>query len=280
MRRPEEAFNDLRQAATANPNYTPNLIDLAWGISEGDINTTEYALEIKDDTTRLALIRFLAQKGKGKEAVDQINKLSAPLSAEKQNEVARLLFAGKAFREAFSVWRSANNINSAEPLINGSFEEPIALRDNSFGWIIATDEKNHAAIDVSEKLNGAKSLQINFDGAWTTGTPLLSQTIVVDPDTTYRLSFAVKTKDLVTGGPPLLLINDANNNQLLGQSENFSTATKDWRTLSLNFDTLATSQAVIIRLQRDNCDSSPCPIFGTLWLDQFHIEQTEPATKR
>src|SRR6185295_472557 len=106
--------NDLRQAATANPSYTPNLIDLAWGISSGDIKTTESALEIKDDTTRLALIRFLAQKGKGKEAVDQINKLSTSLAAEKQNEVARFLFAGKAFREAFNVWRSANNIQSAE----------------------------------------------------------------------------------------------------------------------------------------------------------------------
>src|ERR1041384_8134779 len=51
MRRPTDAFNELRLAATANPAYTPNLIDLAWGISGEDIKTTESILEIKDDTT-------------------------------------------------------------------------------------------------------------------------------------------------------------------------------------------------------------------------------------
>src|SRR6185295_4748285 len=81
MRRPNDAFNELRLAAKANPAYTPNLIDLAWGISGENIKTTESILEIKDDTTRLALIRFLARNGKGREVVDQIAKLNQP-SAE------------------------------------------------------------------------------------------------------------------------------------------------------------------------------------------------------
>jgi tetratricopeptide (TPR) repeat protein len=278
MRRPTDAFNELRLAATANPAYTPNLIDLAWGISGEDIKTTESILEIKDDTTRLGLIRYLARKGKGREVVDQVAKLTQPPSAELQNELARLLLAAKAYREAFDLWRAVNH-NMQLP-INGSFEEPFATNDAAFGWIIAADQKNRAAIDVAEKFGGAKSLQINFDGVWTPGTPLLSQTVVVDPNKTYRLSFAVKTKDLVTGGPPVILVIDANNNQILGRSENLPTATTPWRAVTLNFNTTAASQAVIIRLQRNNCDSSPCPIFGTLWLDEFHIEQTESASPR
>jgi len=274
MRRPADAFNELRLATTANPAYTPNLIDLAWGISGEDIKTTESILEIKDDTTRLALIRYLARKGKGREVGDQIASLSTPPSTEVKNETARLLFAAKAYREAFEL------AGAGQLLINGGFEEPIAVSDVAFGWIIAADQKKRAAIDVSEKIGGEKSLQINFDGAWAPGAPLLSQTIVVDPGKTYRLSFAVRTKDLVTGGPPVILVNDANNNQLLGRSENLPTATTPWRTSTLNFTTTTTTQAVIIRLQRNNCDSSPCPIFGTLWLDEFHIEQTEPTSLR
>ena len=278
MRRPVDAFNELRLAATANPAYTPSLIDLAWGISREDIKTTESILEIKDDTTRLALIRYLARNGKGREVVDQIAKLTQPPSAELQNELARLLLAAKRYREAFDLWRALNH-NTQLP-INGGFEEPFATNDAGFGWIIAADQKNRAAIDISEKFSGAKSLQINFDGAWTPGTPLLCQTIVVDPNKSYRLSFAVRTKDLVTGGPPVILVIDANTNQILGRSENLPTATAPWRTLNLNFNTTSTSQAVIIRLQRNNCDSSPCPIFGTLWLDEFHIEQTESPSPR
>ena len=273
MRRPNDAFNELREAATANPAYAPNLIDLAWGISGEDITTTESVLEINDDATRLALIRFLARKGIGREVVDQIAKLNQPPSDEIQSELAGVLFAAKAYREAFELWGDHN-------LINGGFEEPITVNDSGFGWIIAANQKRNAGIDVSEKFGGAKSLQINFDGVWTPGTPLLSQTVLADPGKTYRLSFAVRTRDLVTGGVPVILVNDANSNQLLGSSENLPTSTTPWRTLNLNFTTTTTSQAVIIRLQRNNCDSSPCPIFGTLWLDEFHIEQTEPTSQR
>ena len=276
MGRATDAFADLRSAAVANPRYAPNVIDLAWGISRNDIKTTEALLDIKNDNERLAFIRYLARNGKGKEVIDQCRLLTNPLSTETKTELSRLLFNSKSFREAFALLHGAD-----EPaLVNAGFEDPLVLNDSGFDWIIAPQQKNHLAIDVSEKLSGAKSLQINLDGTWTPGTPLLSQTFVVSSNTSYRLSFAVKTKDLVTGGPPLIAVNDATNDQLLGKSENFPTATTPWTKLSLNFTTLPTSQAAVIRLQRNNCDSSPCPIFGTLWLDEFTIEQTKLTSKR
>jgi len=279
MGRANEAFAELRTAADANPRYAPNLIDLAWGISRNDLKTTGALLDIKDDNERLALIRFLARKRQGKEVIDQIRLLTTPLSTETKSDLSQLLFASKAFSESFALWRSDEK--AREPsLFNGGFEEPLIFTDSGFGWIIAPQQKNRLAIDVSEKLSGAKSLQINLDGSWVPGTSLLSQTFIVQPGKTYRISFSVKTKDLVTGGPPVIVVNDAVNDQLLGKSENFPTATTSWTKLNVNFTTLPTSPAAVIRLQRNNCDSSPCPIFGTLWLDEFTVEQTEPASKR
>jgi Flp pilus assembly protein TadD len=276
MGRTNNAFTDLRSAAVANPRYAPNLIDLAWGISRNDLKTTKALLDIKTDNERLALIRYLARNGKGREVVDETRLLTAPLPTENKTELARLLFNAKAFKEAYALLHGA-----PEPsLVNAGFEDPLVLNESGFDWIIAPQQKNHLAIDVSEKSSGAKSLQINLDGTWTPGTPLLSQTFIVNPNTSYRLSFAVKTKDLVTGGPPLIVVNDASNNQLLGKSDNLPTATTPWTKLSFDFTTLPTSQAAVIRLQRNNCDSSPCPIFGTLWLDEFSIEQTKLAAKR
>jgi tetratricopeptide (TPR) repeat protein len=279
MGRANDAFNELRSAAIANPRYAPNLIDLAWGISRNDPKTTEALLDIKNDKERLALIRYLARNGRGREVLDETRLLSAPLSTENRNELARLLFDAKAFNESFSLLHPGEAFHK-RLLLNSSFEEPLVLNESGFNWIIAPQQKNHLAIDVSEKLSGEKSLQLNLDASWTPGTALLSQTFVVDPNTSYRLSFAVKTKDLVTGGPPLIVVNDASNNQLLGKSENFPTATTPWTKLSFDFTTLPTSQAAVIRLQRNNCDSSPCPIFGTLWLDEFSIDQTNLASKR
>ena len=279
MGRASEAFNELRTAAAANPRYAPNLIDLAWGISHENVNITEALLNIKTDTERLPLIDFLARKGRGEEVLDQILLLDTQLSAHDRDAVAQLLYDAKAFKASFDL--SQPYANSPPPLIlNSDFEEPLVVNESGFGWIIAPQQKNHFAIDVSEKQHGTKSLQINLDNSWPPGTPLLSQTVIVNAGKTYRLSFAVKTKDLVTGGPPLIVITDANNNQLLAKSENFPTATTPWTKLNVNFTTLPTSQAAVIRLERNNCDSSPCPIFGTLWLDEFYFERTEPAVKR
>ncbi len=279
MGRANDAFTDLRTAAVANPRYAPNLIDLAWGISRNDLETAKALLDIKNDKERLALIRYLARNGKGREVLDEIRLLSAPLSTENKGEVARLLFDAKAFNQSYVLLRPPGAYR-APLLLNSGFEDPLVLNESGFDWIIAPQQKNRLAIDVSEKSSGAKSLQINLDGSWTPGTPLLSQTFVVDPNTSYRLSFAVKTKDLVTGGPPVIVVHDASNNQLLGKSDNFPTATTPWTKLSFDFTALPTSQAAVIRLQRNNCDSSPCPIFGTLWLDEFSIEQTKVASKR
>src|ERR1051326_7349609 len=102
------------------------------------------------------------------------------------------------------------------------------LSGNRSNCRIAPQQKNHLAIDVSEKQHGTKSLQINLDNSWPPGTPLLSQTFIVNAGNTYRLSFAVKTKDLVTGGPPVIVITDATSNQFLGKSESFPTATTPW----------------------------------------------------
>jgi tetratricopeptide (TPR) repeat protein len=279
MGRANDAFNDLRSAAAANPRYAPNLIDLAWGISRNDLKTTKALLDIQNDNERLALLRYLAKKGKGKEVHDEVMRLNDPRAVEYMHELAQLLFDAKAFNESFFLLHPGEAVHKRF-LLNSDFEDPLVLNESGFDWIVAPQQKNRLAIDVSEKSSGAKSLQINLDGSWTPGTPLLSQTFVVDPSTSYRLSFAVKTKDLVTGGPPLIVVNDAANNQLLGKSDNFPTATTPWSKLSFDFTTVPTSQAAVISLQRNNCDSSPCPIFGTLWLDEFSIEQTKLTSKR
>src|SRR4029079_16972673 len=156
--------------------------------------------------------------------------------------LAQLLFDAKAFNESFFLLHPGEAVHKRF-LLNSDFEDPLVLNESVFDWMVSPQQKNRLAIDVSEKSSGAKSLQINLDGVWTPGTPLLSQTFVVDPNTSYRLSFAVKTKDLVTGGPPLIVVNDATNNQLLAKSENFPTATSLWTKMNIDLPTLPTSQA-------------------------------------
>ena len=243
MGRTDEAFGEMRTAAAANRNYFPSLIDLAWGISRGNAKRAEELIEIKDDNQRLAFVMFLARKG--------------------------------SFRDAYGVWFGGKQTYE-RVLFNGGFEEPLVFDGPEFGrWSVADERtKQKLAIDIAEKFAGNRSLQITLDGDWNPGAPLLSQTVLVDTAKTYRVSFNVRTKDLVTGGPPMVTVNDATNNQLLGKSENFPSA-PSWVTLNFEFTTLATSEAAVIRLQRNNCEPSPCPIFGVIWLDEIEIRSTD-----
>lgn len=247
MGRTAEAFAELRTAAAANQTYIASLMDLAWGISGENVATAEQLIGITNELERQSFAGFLARRGE--------------------------------LREAFLVWYESDPARVGLPaLFNAGFEEPLVAPKTVFGnWTVTTDRNNSKlAIDVAEKFSGERSLQITLNGQWDPATSLLSQTVIVEPGQTYRVSFAVLTKDMATGGPPVIAVTDATTGQLLGKSEGFP-STPSWTTLNFDFKTLPASEAVVIRLQRNNCATAPCPIFGVVWLDEVKIEPQKGA---
>lgn len=267
----DEAFADLRQAAASNRKFLPNVIDLAWGLTKGNVEETAALLQINSDSDRLEFARVLARKGKGEEVFAQTRLLTTPLSDENTQELSRLLFAAREFRVAYDLAAGPQPI---ERFINGGFEQPLLLNGSPLGWVLAHPQTTpKLAVDVAEKAGGQRSLQISFEGEWNASRAALEQTILVQPGKRYRVTFSVKTKDLVTGGPPRIVLTDAMNNQIIAKSDAFPSSTSEWQQMKVEFTAPPLSEAVVIRLARDNCSSSPCPIFGVVWLDDFTIEK-------
>lgn len=268
MGRYDEAFADLREAAAANKKYFPNLLDLAWGLT-GDAHATEALLQLHDDNDRLAFARLLASKGRASEVIDQVRLLSNPLSDENKTELMRLLSAARKFNEAFELWCGRE---PEEGIVNGSFEEPLVLDTVIFHWsLLQSQPKVKLAVDVYERARGERSLQVAFDGEWDPGATLLSQTILIEQGRRYQIKFFVKTKDFVTGGPPRIVLTDAMNDRIIAKSEPFPSGNSEWSEMNVEFT--APSQSTVINLMRDNCASSPCPIFGVVWLDDFSLQK-------
>ena len=196
--------------------------------------------------------------------------MNATISGDNKEDMVQLLVAAKSFREAFDLWKGGG---PSEGLVNGKFEDAIVLDDCCFHWVISERQgKAKFALDLAEKFSGQKSLQITFDGDWESGAPVLSQTIVLEPGERYRLNYAMKTKDLVTGGPLRIVLTDATNDKILAQSETFPQSTGSWQQLNVEF-AAAAEAAVNVSLKREKCASSPCPIFGTVWLDEFWFQK-------
>ncbi len=276
----EAAFSDLRQAAQSNPELAPSLIDLAWGVSRGDVQSTEQMAQINDDKMRLAFARFLARRGKAGEAVTQFNQAGNNIPDAIKRELVEQLLAKGAFKEAFDIWKATHGIESgreaARPSIyDGGFEGQLGFDQGGFGWRVPRDvQATTVSLDSSRPQSGSKNLRIEFGGNSNPGSVLVSQVIPVEPAKHYQVNFAARSQDIVTGGPPLLNVNDASGEQKrLGQSRSLSTGTTDWQVFSFDFTTTTATTAVVLGLQRQSCTTSPCPIFGSISLDSFSLEQ-------
>ena len=274
----ESAFNDLRQAAQSNPELIPSLIDLAWSISRGDVSLTEQLAQIRGDKMRIAFARFLARHGKAKEAITQFGEAGNASEAIKRELVEQLLAKG-AFKEAFDLWKAVHGETGKDevgPSIHdGGFEGALSFEQGGFGWRVPRDlQATSISLDASQPQSGSKDLRIEFNGISNPGSALVSQIILVEPSRRYKINFASRSQDVVSGGLPLLIASDAAGEQKrLGQSSPLAKGSDDWQLFSFEFTTTPVTNAVVLSLQRENCTTSPCPIFGSISLDSFSLEQ-------
>jgi Tfp pilus assembly protein PilF len=274
----EAAFKDLCQAAQSNPELVPNLLDLAWGVSRGDVALTEELAQIKNEKMRIAFARFLARRGQGNEAVAQIARAGSVPDGVNREMVEQLLAKG-AFSDAFTIWKAGHDAAAGRELtqpsiFDGGFEGTLELGGGGFGWRVPRDlQATTISLDQVQPQSGARALRVEFGGNSNAALPIVSQLILVEPSKRYKINFAGRSQDIVTGGRPLVVANDAAGEQKrLGQSVPLAQGNSEWQSFSFEFTAAPTTNAVVISLQRENCTSSPCPIFGSVLLDSFSVE--------
>jgi hypothetical protein len=269
----EAAFSDLNIAAQSNPELVPNLIDLAWSVTRGDSRLVQELVEIKSDKARLLFARFLASHGRPVEAIEQ-SRAAGNLSENERRELVTQLLAKRAYAEAFQVWAAPHrdSATTTTAFYDGGFEGTLSTNEIGFGWQLPDTKILKLSVDPNQPHSGAKSLRVEFTGE--PPSPLLSQLLVVQPSTRYRIHFAGRSEEIVTGGRPVVAVNDtAENGGELGQSTALDKGTAGWRSFSFEFTTTPQTHAVSVVLRRERCSASPCPIFGSIGLDSFSIEQ-------
>jgi len=288
----EAAFNDLNQAAQSNPELLPNLMDLAWSVARGDVKLTEQLAQVKGAQMRIAFARLLVLKGKGKEALTQFADAGSVAEPIRLELVEKLLSKG-AFSEAFDIWKTApgvgGNTEAGRPAIyDGGFEGPLSFDQGGFNWRVPRSlQATTVGLDSGRPHSGAKDLKIEFAGESNPTALVVGQLILLEPgkpdsaaaqsrssSRRYQVNFYARSQDVVSGGLPYINISDASGiRKRLGQSASLGAGTHDWQPFSFEFTTTPETVAVILSLQREGCTTSPCPIFGTIYLDSFSLEE-------
>ena len=191
------------------------------------------------------------------------------------------LLAARRFKEAYEVWSSGQKTSDSKTnggintITDGSFETQVISSKPGFGWRLATRARAlSVSLDVDRPHTGAHSLLLRFGGDATPSERIVSQLVLVEPGTRYRLSFAGLTERLVTGGPPVVVVTDAGSTEArpLAESLPLPVGTSEWRNYSVEFSTTATTEAIVVAIQRQHCTSEQCPVFGSVWFDAFFEE--------
>ncbi|MDT4967189.1 MAG: hypothetical protein QOJ64_1926 [Acidobacteriota bacterium] len=277
----DDAFAEMRVATQSNPAYLPQLIDLAWSVYRSDIAAVERAIAPKTNAARLALARFAASHGKPTEAAAILRGMDNVADDERRS-IIKDLVAARHFREAYEIWSSGPQSGvRIDGFTDGGFENQISLDESGFGWQVVRNLPTvRASIDRDRPRTGTSSLRLDWNGDSSPSANIISQTVIVEPRTHYRMSFAVRTEQLVTGGPPLIVVIDAGSKDglELGRSAPFEPKTAPWQDSFVEFTSGEATEAVLVALRRQNCATGPCPIFGRLWLDDFKTVQS-PMSK-
>jgi hypothetical protein len=280
MRRPEAAFAEFRQAIISDPSLLPAVIDFAWQFYGGDPQAVRQSLLPQNNTAQLELARFFVRQGKTAEAMGLFRHARGITDQERRAFLTELL-AAKQFKEGYEVWFGERGNGTGElrhgiaAITDGSFEGRIRFDDVGFEWRIGSGTPAvRVAIDTNDPRAGTRSLRIDWNGDSDPSAPVASQLVLVEPKTPYRLSFAARTQEIVTGGPPVITITDAGaDGRVLGHSVPLPRGTSGWQDYTIEFVTADATSAVIINIQRQGCSDGPCPIFGRAWFDNFSLRE-------
>jgi hypothetical protein len=270
----DEAFKELRLAAASNPTLLPVVIDLAWQLSDGDAQFVMQSIQPQTPETYLALAQNFRKRGAAVEAI-AMYRSAGDIGKQDRGSYLLELTSAKRFKEAYALWllgHPANAIDGVGVISDGGFEQESNLDEPGFGWRTANKVPT-LHLDTSAPEEGRSSLRVDFDGNSDPTSPVISQLLLVEPATHYQLRFAARTEEIVSGGPPHLIITDANDSRVIARSEEFPKQTAGWQYFTVDFNSTDTTQAIQITLQRQQCTTSPCPIFGRLWLDAFSLRK-------
>ena len=278
--RVDEAFAQLSQAAEADSQMEPPVFGLATQMFDGDIDKISRALP--SASLRLHFALSLVGSGKPGQALQVVNTVSAAdrkTEPEAINDLIKAFTQGHHYRAALALLRDvqadASQLPAPESIWNGGFELPLTYRDQAlFHWLINPSSQVQIAADNVSHHSGGKSLHITFKSTNKLESIPISQTVIVEPDTQYRLQFYQRSKDLTTASVPLVVVDDAEGKGL-ASAPPFPSGTSDWQLVTVNFKTKSAEDGILITLYRNPCSDKGtiCPIFGDIWYDDFSLQR-------
>ncbi|MDQ2974630.1 MAG: tetratricopeptide repeat protein [Acidobacteriota bacterium] len=275
-----EAFAELRLASEADKELQPQLFNLDWQLNKNDYEALKAAVGNTPDV-RAEFSTYVVARGVYDEGLRLWNSLN---ETEKRDHraaadlIINSLIRGNQFHRAVEVWNDVapGPAYRAEigHIIDRGFEDNVAHGKGAvFGWEVQPAPQVQLGIAPNMGHTGSRSLRLSFQVRQNLSGMDISQLVPVRPNTQYDFECYVKTERLESASTPVVAITGANSYSVLASSEAAPSGSNNWQRIPLSFKTDAVTEAVTIRIVRGPCVDSPvCPIFGTVWYDDFDLK--------
>ncbi|CAN5604494.1 hypothetical protein BH10ACI3_BH10ACI3_00050 [soil metagenome] len=278
QKRNDEAIAELKKAAENNQSYRDQVFSLVWDIFDRDPAVVESMAGTRTEA-KARLAYFFAARGQAVDSLRNWNQLTDDQKAanpDTAKAIAHGLFLQHSYPQSLEFARQLGIDADAKPetITNGSFEKGLGDdKDSRFGWVLVrNDPKFEVAAESKVKHEGERSLKITFRTFVKPALTNLFQTVVVEPNKRYRLTFWVRTENLKSAGGPLVEIINANDDKLIGRSQTLPTGSNEWQQMFVDFTSPENCNGITIRTARAYCGEE-CPITGVFWYDDFAIER-------
>ena len=188
------------------------------------------------------------------------------------------LIAAQRYHQAMEIWNEVapGPAYHAElgHIIDPGFEDNLAHGPGAvFGWQVQSNSQVQIGIDAGQGHSGNRSLRLYFQVRSHIDTINVSQLVPVKPNTEYDFECYVKTERLESAETPVIVIVNPGDDAALSGSPPAPSGSGNWQRVSLSFKTGEKTQAVKVKMLRNSCPDSPvCPIFGTVWYDDFDLK--------
>lgn len=268
-----EGFDEMRQAAESDTTFVnPMIVTAAQIAGENSAEMRQYVGNAPPTDAALAI--FLARQKQFDEALQIWNQLPDEQRKTTFKEIGEQLYnemlASKKFRDALRLRSQLDGTPAAVGQIaNGGFEQEVNVKKPGvFEWQIADGGKPQILFDDTQKHGGNRSLVIVFNSPDGKDFRPISQTVAVESGQNYNFEFFYKS-ELKSPATLVWEIADAADGRILATT-GAAAANADWANMRVGFNA-GNAEAITVRLAREACKTTLCPITGKVWFDDFSL---------
>ena len=282
--RPEEAFQQIHRALSADPELAPNALSVCWRSTQ-DIDLILREALPADPKVDWAAIQFFVDSPQPNAAVAVWKRLVAhglSIPVSQAFPLVDMLIAAKRPEDAETVWRQAlSAAGIAQPtesrpslIWDGGFER--LLLNGGLAWRFTPVDGAQMDLDEETVHSGSRSLRVVFDGSQNVDFSNLWQYVVVRPNTRYSFSAYLRTEDLTTDSGIRFEITDANRNSNLNVLTPGATGTQPWTLDGAGFTTGPNTRVLRVALARLRSSMLAGKIRGIGWVDDVSLVSEAP----